>query len=598
MIDSKMRMYSRLGINPTKLPTTKDIERIQEALKNPKTGIETVQMLDKNNIQKICFSGKDLVVWITKYYHFHSSSQSLDICSYLLTKKVFKSLNKEHHDGEFKESTYYCFPEDEFDHYLKRLPDQQLVYVFSLIIGPLGIRMTNGSVGDRPINASKLIGWLLKRFSDINNRSEAARFVNVLASRGFLRSLDNNMFIIANVPLDDLKLNEIPLEICGICTKFVSLLSFQDIVTLACGHKFHRACLAELQHFEMGRCSDCDSNVSTIKTNAELDLILPFIIKILGSSNYTYVKEIEQFTEAFNKKYSVVSKEPPDKTLKKALEQLSIFVSKLNDTLLNDLRILNQQDHGREKCLLTIKKSVIPKIYSTLFPLYMKVNEAKDTKLTSKMNQLKEITLEDLEISRKFRLDPKYKPSVPTPGIGGNSTVVVNTGGGAPKRTPSVTPHHQLRRSASQMSVTSTASSSLTTDDSESEPSGTETPPYTIALEEFDRLEDYMDVYDKLNCLILTRHYIVDAIIAYWKARGQFNAEDLAMDSDNLIGILAYVVIHSSVPNLFSEMNFIEDFMDENSIHAEPGYCLTTMSTALMYICESLEPEAIKIKNS
>lgn len=38
----------------------------------------------------------------------------------------------------------------------------------------------------------------------------------------------------------------------------------------------------------MGRCSECDMDVSTIKTKSELDLILPFITKILGSPNYPY----------------------------------------------------------------------------------------------------------------------------------------------------------------------------------------------------------------------------------------------------------------------------------------------------------------------
>ena len=53
--------------------------------------------------------------------------------------------------------------------------------------------------------------------------------------------------------------------------------------------------------------------------------------------------------------------------------------------------------------------------------------------------------------------------------------------------------------------------------------------PYALALEEFDRLNDYTDVYDKLNCLILTCHYITDAIIAYWKTRGQFKVDDLVV---------------------------------------------------------------------
>jgi hypothetical protein len=43
---------------------------------------------------------------------------------------------------------------------------------------------------------------------------------------------------------------------------------------------------------------------------------------------------------------------------------------KLSDSLLEDLKLLAVQPRGPEKCLLTFKKFILPKLYDSLFPLY------------------------------------------------------------------------------------------------------------------------------------------------------------------------------------------------------------------------------------
>lgn len=161
----------------------------------------------------------------------------------------------------------------------------------------------------RPLTRSKIVSWLLRRFIDIKNRSEALRLVLYLASKGFIQQTDEDAYSVSpqflDVNTDDLN---IPLDICGICKHFTAILSFQPEVTLSCGHTFHRTCLACLQSDEMGRCTDCDSNISTIKTNTELDLIFPFITKILSSPTYDFKPRIDQFVVAFNQKYIQLNK--------------------------------------------------------------------------------------------------------------------------------------------------------------------------------------------------------------------------------------------------------------------------------------------------
>jgi len=53
----------------------------------------------------------------------------------------------------------------------------------------------------------------------------------------------------------------------------------------------------------MGRCSECDADISTIKTKSELDLLLPFITKMLSSPDFPFVAKIEEFVRKFTNIY-------------------------------------------------------------------------------------------------------------------------------------------------------------------------------------------------------------------------------------------------------------------------------------------------------
>lgn len=59
-------------------------------------------------------------------------------------------------------------------------------------------------------------------------------------------------------------------------------------------------------------------------------------------------------------------------------------------------------------------------------------------------------------------------------------------------------------------------------------------PPYYEAIQEFERLRDYTDIYDKLNCVMLTRHFIAEAVRNFWK-----NQQDVEKPQD----LTLYVVV-------------------------------------------------------
>jgi hypothetical protein len=61
-------------------------------------------------------------------------------------------------------------------------------------------------------------------------------------------------------------------------------------------------------------------------------------------------------------------------------------------------------------------------------------------------------------------------------------------------------------------------------------------PPYYEAIQEFERLRDYTDIYDKLNCVMLTRNFIADSVRNYWKHQLEADKpSDLTMYAFSLV---------------------------------------------------------------
>eukprot|EP01126_Amoeba_proteus_P047893 TRINITY_DN5501_c0_g2_i3.p1 TRINITY_DN5501_c0_g2~~TRINITY_DN5501_c0_g2_i3.p1 ORF type:complete len:433 (-),score=68.18 TRINITY_DN5501_c0_g2_i3:1175-2473(-) len=397
-MDPKRTFFNKLGINTLKFPQTKEeLDTIKQALRSYKTGVSTSVKLNDTNMHDYVFTGSDLVLWAMNYFHFNKRTDAYEMCKFLQGKKIFRGFNNSRQLFRDSALSFYCFYDDDFDQYLRSLPREQLDYVYAILVGPLGVRMSYDS---RPLLASQLIGWAMKRFVDIKSRSEAARFVTLLTYAKILKvdENDNHKYIIQNF---NVEFTDVPMETCGICKQFTSILSFQPKLLLACGHTFHRACLSELQKREMGRCSICDFEHTTITVMTELDIILPFITKMLGSNSFRFRTQIGEFVSTFNNKYTIKNKDgngvtlvvgslglsgsgsgagaagtagDPRIILNQALRELSEFISKLRDGILaNEMKVLEKLENGAEKCLINIKKYVLPKIYISLFSLYISV---------------------------------------------------------------------------------------------------------------------------------------------------------------------------------------------------------------------------------
>jgi len=713
-LDPRKSFYSRLNIRPVTLPqTTEELDRIKKALRRYKTGVPTQVKLSDTNISETVFSGSDLTNWVHMYFHYTNRADSVEVCRFLLGKKLFKGFNGNRQPFQDSPRSFYTFYDDAFDQYLRHLPKEQLEFVYLLMVGPLGLRMQHEY--SRPLQASHIIGWLMKRFADIKNRSEAARFITLLTHRRVLRAHEGDLYMYWFLPYKcNSKLSDVPMETCGICKQFTAIVCSLPTMTLSCGHVFHRACLSGMQRHDLGRCAQCDDQLTNLTATSELELGVPFVTKILGSNSFHFKALIEDFAFHFNWKYAPeeaaqddehhlnnennettstgaggydsndefddapvtrgrtgseggkkrtnsngnnnnnkvnsndnnnnsnnsssnnikreantsseskteeddkhkrnrnghsseipASEIPPTVVLQAALEELSVFICEIRDMLMASLKLVKDLEGGQEKCLLTVKKYVIPKIYRSLFSLYINVNKDKDKALDSRLETLRSVTLENLGLTTKFRLSEDKRNTTPSTLRTTASPVSSNANTPTPTRkihadNPTLLAPPPSIGSSTSLTAPPFFSASAPMSTGTTTPGttavGEEVMPYQEAIQAFQMVREYTDVYDKLNALMLTSHFIVEGVRQFWKGNPE-KPEDLTLTADEMISITCYVVCKAQIPHLVSEEALIEDFMDEMVIYGEAGYCLTTLSMVISFLATTELSELLHDKS-
>ncbi|KAG8144240.1 hypothetical protein E2320_001335 [Naja naja] len=107
-------------------------------------------------------------------------------------------------------------------------------------------------------------------------------------------------------------------------------------------------------------------------------------------------------------------------------------------------------------------------------------------------------------------------------------------------------------------------------------------PPYAAAVQELLLLPLSSCPQKKLECIVRTLRVICECAEEYCGSRLQ--PASAAIGADDLLPILSFVVLQSSLPQLVSECAALEEFIHEGYLIGEEGYCLTSLQSALSYV--------------
>ncbi|KAM4723046.1 VPS9 domain-containing protein 1 [Rhinophrynus dorsalis] len=103
--------------------------------------------------------------------------------------------------------------------------------------------------------------------------------------------------------------------------------------------------------------------------------------------------------------------------------------------------------------------------------------------------------------------------------------------------------------------------------------------PYRAAVEELEHLSLHHSPQRKMDCIVRTLRVICECAEEYYTAPGTS-----AIGADDLLPILAFVVLKSHMSQLLSECAALEEFIHEGYLIGEEGYCLTSLQSALSYL--------------
>ncbi|XP_071973514.1 VPS9 domain-containing protein 1 isoform X2 [Engystomops pustulosus] len=103
--------------------------------------------------------------------------------------------------------------------------------------------------------------------------------------------------------------------------------------------------------------------------------------------------------------------------------------------------------------------------------------------------------------------------------------------------------------------------------------------PYKAAVEDLQHLPHHRTPQRKLECIVKTLRVICECTEEYCP-----NPGTAAIGADDLLPILAFVVLKSHMCHLLSECSALEEFIHEGYLIGEEGYCLTSLQSALAYL--------------
>ena len=109
--------------------------------------------------------------------------------------------------------------------------------------------------------------------------------------------------------------------------------------------------------------------------------------------------------------------------------------------------------------------------------------------------------------------------------------------------------------------------------------------PYKKAIEYIKTLKYYKVPLEKLTVIALTSIIITKSVDEFWiKEKNFLNKKILTIDADELMSIYLYIVYNMKEYNIFTELDFIDNFITSASKQSMVGYYYTTVIGCINYI--------------
>jgi len=111
-------------------------------------------------------------------------------------------------------------------------------------------------------------------------------------------------------------------------------------------------------------------------------------------------------------------------------------------------------------------------------------------------------------------------------------------------------------------------------------PEKLEDDPYYPAIQSISGLSGMNKPSEKLNSILKMMKEICECVSKFQKNE----ARKSTIGADQLLPLMCYVLVKANVPFIYSEVNLLSDFINEQNVSGELGYTLASIQTCLEYL--------------
>eukprot|EP01087_Luapelamoeba_hula_P011102 TRINITY_DN2991_c0_g1_i1.p1 TRINITY_DN2991_c0_g1~~TRINITY_DN2991_c0_g1_i1.p1 ORF type:complete len:1016 (+),score=257.45 TRINITY_DN2991_c0_g1_i1:1035-4082(+) len=254
--------------------------------------------------------------------------------------------------------------------------------------------------------------------------------------------------------------------------------------------------------------------------------IASYMQKIFVTRTHPIGRRVLDCMAEISKNCQILYDKPPEAVLPVLTSQLLHFNENIVASAKSRFPILSTSSEYEEACMQALQEALFNEIYTIIFGLYKLRYKEDDVKHAERMKELESVTPADMVENPQLWLMGEKDDELPN------------------------NKQQQL--------------------------------PYEAAIYILKALPTMQTPAAKLRVLVDTNKVIMDCVQVYWFGKGA--KKEVVVACDDLLPILAYVIIKSKVRYVYSETMFIQDFVTDGQKMGMEGYSLATFQAA----CASL----------
>ncbi|KAJ5074580.1 alsin [Anaeramoeba ignava] len=256
----------------------------------------------------------------------------------------------------------------------------------------------------------------------------------------------------------------------------------------------------------------------------QIQSIKTHINKIIGSEAHPISRALKRFKMRIQKNYNM--------DLKQAKKEIRIFCENSAQFLKENFAFFDESTKDVNRSRALIQNHLVKSIYEFLFPLYVQEFKKQNKIIENQLKKLENHTLADFKVRERFWLIPEKSDSV--------------------------------------------------NENTENQELQIYQDPYIKAIVSFQTIPKLYSPIKKIKIILKIKDEIEEAITEFYKDK-EIKPGYCDITADDNLQLFLYTFLKANIPSPYSEMQFLNDFIPEEYLLGELGFCLANYQSAVQF---------------